>query len=146
MSTLSVEPEPVVPASEEPTEAPLALVNHVSLPVHVPNMAGISNQELNSIRSHIQFLGRDARKKANMVIGKIATLRPLWMNTVSLGTRASPETRTEVMGAFEHELLRHPTAFVSYAMANSLAALDSALMDEVVRRTKLEPPKLAKKK
>lgn len=144
MYILSVEPDTVVPEPEEVVEAPIPSMNHVSLPIHVPDMSGISNQELQAVRAHIQFVGRDARKKANVLLGKNEFLRPLWMGTVSLGTRATEEDRLRVMGAFERELLRHPAAFVSYSLANSLAVLDSVLRDETVRRTKLESPKAKK--
>lgn len=143
MSILDVEPDSDTPpeTQSETLEEPL---NHVALNVHVPDMTGITNAELQAIRSHIQSVNRETRKKSNVLMGKEEGLRPFWLKTLGMGTRSSPEEKKAAHEAFERELLRHPAAFLSYAMANSLVSIDSIIRDEIMRRTKIDP--IGKKK
>lgn len=111
-------------------------VEHLTMPVEVPDLTHLTSAELTSLRGFIGSQMRDARKKANQAISKVDSLRPLWVDTVASKPNATAEETDEILRLFHREVLRHPTAFLSYAYANSLHVLDRAIWGELLRRSK----------
>lgn len=107
-------------------------IEHVSLPVRLPDLAHLTDDELQALRRKIASMTRDARKKATSVIGRIPSVQKPWMK--SLGLKTDDPARQEILSTLELELLRHPDAFLAYAYVNSLFVLDEGLKAEGVRR------------
>ena len=127
MSTLP--PPPIVEDDPELEQA-----GHSSLPVRVPSLDRLTNPELIALRNRIHAITRKARKDASKALCKEETVKTLWLAT--LGNTAD---REHACIEFEAELLRHPDAFLVYAWANALTALDQTIRAEMVRRSALEP-------
>jgi hypothetical protein len=123
------------PKTDTPPSPP-APTAHITLPVPRLDLSHLTNQELSALRGRIQAEAREARKLATKVLsGKDATLRNLWMTSLS----AKPEVSADAKAAFEKEVLRHPDAFVKYAFANAYHVLDQAVHAEMLERSKNEP-------
>lgn len=123
--------------------------DHLSLPVRLPDLAHLSNEELRALRAKIGSMTRDARRKAQTAIQKYPSIREPWMRV--LGQKRGPDSE-EAYRTLERELLRHPDAFLAEAYVNSLFVLDEAIRDEILKRSfngtgaekkkpKTEPPK-----
>jgi hypothetical protein len=106
---------------------------HVSLPVRIPDLTYLTNEELQALRSKVGSMTRDARKKANLIIQKYPDLRDAWMK--SLGVKIDDPDRDAVFQAMERRLLHYPDAFLAHAYVNSLFVLDAAFRDEMLRRS-----------
>jgi hypothetical protein len=115
--------------------------DHVTLPVTLPSLDHLSNEELSALRSKFASSAREARRKATQVIQRFETLKKPWSRSVSVHKGTPPEERAEIMRAFEKELLRVPEAFLAHAYANSLVTLDGACREELIRRTGTVGPK-----
>ena len=113
---------------------PVAL-EHVSLPVRLPDLSHLTNDELQALRHRISLMTRDARKKATNIINRIPSVQKPWMRTLSL--KPDDPTRQESFAKLELELLRHPEAFLAHAYVNSLFVLDEGLRAEMGRRSLL---------
>lgn len=116
---------------------------HTSLPVQVPDIKHLSNEELHALRNKALNLSRDARKKSGTAIIKIPTVKKLWI--ALLGANANNPDRPRLIRELEKELLRFPTVFFLYAYANSLFVLDAAFRAEMdSRNIPVGPPKKKK--
>lgn len=111
-----------------------AQVEHVVLPVHLPDLSSIQNADIKALRSRIQTEGRKARAEASKAIYKEDILRKPWMTSLGNG---SDEDKAEARRVFEQEILRYPDAFLRHAWANALSSLDNALLGEMIRRSHL---------
>jgi len=117
--------------------------DHVTLPIRLPDLTHLTNDELHALRSKLSTGMRDGRKKATTIISRIPEVRSPWMKSMSLKT--DDPTRAEIMANLEFELLRHPEAYIAYAHVNSLFLLDGAIRDEMLRRSMLPNGKSKKK-
>jgi hypothetical protein len=115
------------PIETEPLE-------HVVLPVHLPDLSQVKNEDVKALRDRIYAEKRKARKEATKLIAKEPKLRDLWM--VSLGT-GPEETKNAARVAFEIEIMRYPEVFLKHAWANALTSLENALQGEMIERSKL---------
>jgi hypothetical protein len=116
---------------------------HTSLPVHIPDVKHLSNDELHALRNKALNLSRDARKKSGAAIIKIPTVKKLWI--ALLGANANNPDRPRLIRELEKELLRFPAVYFLYAYANSLFVLDAAFRAEMdSRNIPVGPPKKKK--
>lgn len=115
------------------------MTDELSTPIDLPDFTHLSVPELTSLRNHIAMQTKEARKKANVAIAKTGspTLKSLWMNYVSLRSDTSAEDRRATSKPFYNELLRHPIAFLAYSYVNSLLILDQAIVQDMLRRSKV---------
>lgn len=112
-----------------PLHSPRA-VDHVSLPVGIPNLTHLTTQELTSLKGVLVLQAREARKKSNQLLNKSEDLRKVWVDTLSASVFA--ETRRQ---DFQRLLVKHPQAFLAYAYANSLRVIEEAVRAEMNRRS-----------
>lgn len=115
--------------------------DHVTLPVTLPPLTHLTNEELGSLRNKLSTTLREARRKANQTIGRFEALRKPWSRSLSVHKNTPPDERTEIMRSFERELLRIPEAFLAHAYANALVTLDMACREEILRRPGLSTKK-----
>jgi hypothetical protein len=73
----------------------------------------------------------------------LPTVQKAWIKALSL--KADAHERDEIMLALEAELLRHPEAYLEYAHANALIALDEAIKAEMIQRELMAPKKKGRK-
>lgn len=114
---------------------------HTALPIRVPSLVHLTDQELSDLRSKLTYQSREARRRATQAIGKSSSLQKLFNKTLNLTKDTKIEERENVMAMFEKELLRVPDAFIAHAYANSLILLDVACRDELLRRKGPAPKK-----
>lgn len=115
------------------SEEELEVVGHASLPIRVPSLANLTNQELGALRGKIHTVARKARKDASKIICKDTGLKNLWLQTLS------SSDNQESLARFETALMRNPDAFIAHSWANSLVSLGQALQTEMFSRAKIKP-------
>lgn len=114
-------------------------MDHASLPVRLPDLSHLTNEQLGALRGKLAPMMRETRKKATSVITRIPSVQKAWLRTLSL--KSDDPERASILAVLELELLRHPEAFLTYALANSLVALDEGLKAEMTQRQMLTPKK-----
>lgn len=119
------------------------LVEHVELPLRLPDLSYLTNDELAALRQRLNTVRREARARATATMAGLPTVQKAWIKSLSLKT--DDHERGEIMRALEAELLRHPEAYLEYAHANSLIALDEAIKAEMIQRDLMSPKKRGRK-
>ena len=112
----------------------------------MPDLSALTQAELSALRAYLTVKSKEARKEATKLLGKVTPVRDLWLKTIALKETATDEERESVLAPFYREVMKHPEVFVSYAWANSLAALDKHVWDAMLERAKTEIPEKARKK
>ncbi len=108
--------------------------DHVTLPVTLPSLDHLTNEELGALRSRLSLTAREARRKANQIIQRTESLKKPWGRSLSLQKSTPADERTAIMQEFERELLRVPEAYIAHAYANSLVLLDTACREAMSQR------------
>ena len=108
--------------------------DHVSLPLPLPSLRHLTEEELGKLRLRVSSTARDARRKANLIIQRNTSLKGSWGRSLSIHKGTSVEDRTAIMRDFERELLRVPEAFIAHAYANALVVFEGLCREESLRR------------
>lgn len=114
---------------------------HASLPVAIPSLEHLTNDELNALKGKFSATAKEARRRANQTLGRFPQLKKPWQRSLSVGKSTPDGDRAAVFAEFERELLRVPEAYVAHAYANSLILLEMSCRDEMLRRSMLPPMK-----
>lgn len=119
--------------------------DHATLPVALPSLDHLTNEELAALRTRVVSTMRDVRRKATLVIGRTPSLAKPWSRSLNVDKDTPHEERVAAFTELERELLKVPEAYLNHAYANTLVTLDLALREEVARRTNpkkkpAEPP------
>jgi len=125
---------------------PLVADNRLTTQVPLPDLSSLTQAELSALRAYLAIKSRESRRDATKLLGKVASVRDLWLKTVALKETATEVEREEVLVPFYQEVMRHPEVFISYAWANSLSTLDKHVLDAMLELAKTQVPEKAKKK
>ena len=113
-----------------PEPPSLSAAEHGALPISIPDLTPLANDELLALRRYIQNQTRDARKKSNQLLNRDEKLRKAWVDTIG-GSQMAHDARP----AFLRLLLKYPSAFIAYTYVNSLFVIDEAILAEINRRS-----------
>ena len=108
--------------------------DHATLPLVLPSLTHLTNEELGAFRDKVGAASRDARRKANQVLQKHGELKAAWSRSLSITGETPEADRANILGTFERELLRVPEAFIAHAFANSLVTLVAVCRNEALHR------------
>jgi hypothetical protein len=120
--------------------------NRLTTQVPLPDLSALNQAELSALRAYLTLRSKEARKEATKLLGKVASVRDLWLKTVALKETATDEEREEVLYPFYQEVMRHPEVFVAYAWANSLATLDKHVWGAMLELAKTQVPEKVRKR
>ncbi len=109
--------------------------DHATLPVALPSLDHLTNEELGALRGKVMTVMREARRKSTQVIGRAPSLKKSWSKSLTITKDTAPEARIAILTEFEQELLRVPEAYLAHAYANSLTRFDELLRETLARRS-----------
>ncbi len=114
-----------------PPERTLTAAEHGALPISIPDLTPLTNDELLSLRRYIQGQVREARKKSNQLLNRDEKLRRAWVDTIG-GSQMAHDAKP----VFLRLILKFPAAFLAYTYVNSLFVIDEAILIEINKRSK----------